>query len=231
MRLSLALALLASLAVPVGAADGVSGTWIAGSGAAMKVYIFKTQGPGFIGAVCGPCDDPSTVFRIADGAMTDAQHVAFSIVRDDAGSRETVTATLSTSASGAKQIVAAAKAGPPGSRTSPLPVEGRWVAAGRIAQQNVTLKLRDGSKVWGVICGPCSNPDGVFLIEDGSLDGDAISFFIHHIDTPAAAVRQNGGGRNFMKGVITGNVMKFTWVREGRESEPGGEMTLIGPIR
>jgi len=34
-----------------------------------------------------------------------------------------------------------------------------------------------------------------------------------------------------MKGVITGNVLTFTWVREGREREPGGEMTLIGPIR
>jgi hypothetical protein len=25
--------------------------------------------------------------------------------------------------------------------------------------------------------------------------------------------------------------MKFRWVREGAESEPGGEMTFIGPIR
>jgi hypothetical protein len=99
-------------------------------------------------------------------------------------------------------------------------LDGRWVAAGRVAQQNVTLKLRDGNTVWGVICGPCDKPAGVFLIEDGALDGDAISFFIHHTDR-----------RNFMKGVITGNVMKFKWVREGRETEPGGEMTLIGPIR
>jgi hypothetical protein len=74
--------------------------------------------------------------------------------------------------------------------------------------------------VWGIICGPCDKPGGVFLIEDGALDGDAISFFIHHTDR-----------RNFMKGIVTGNVMKFKWVREGRETEPGGEMTLIGPIR
>jgi hypothetical protein len=25
--------------------------------------------------------------------------------------------------------------------------------------------------------------------------------------------------------------MKFKWVREGAENEPGGEMVLIGPIR
>jgi len=232
MRLLSALVLLAALGTPASAAGGVSGTWIAGSGPAMKIYIFKAQGAGFIGAVCGPCDDPSTVFRIADGAIADAEHVAFSIVHDDAGSRERVTATLSTPASGPRQIVATAKAESlPGGRISPAPVEGRWIAAGRVAQQNVTLKLRNGNKVWGVICGPCNNPDGVFLIEDGALDGDAISFFIHHIDTPAASVGQNGPGRNLMKGTIVSNVMKFKWVREGRESEPGGEMTLIGPIR
>ncbi len=232
MRLPLTLALLASFAVPIGAADSVSGTWIAGSGAAMKVYIFKAQGAGFIGAVCGPCDDPSTVFRIADGTTLDAGHVAFSIVRDDAGAREMVTAALTTPSSGPRQIATTARVESlPGGRVSPASVEGRWIAAGRVAQQNVTLKLRNGNRVWGVICGPCSNPDGVFLIEDGTLDGDAISFFIHHIDTPAASVRQNGSGRNFMKGTIVSNVMKFKWVREGRESEPGGEMTLIGPIR
>jgi hypothetical protein len=71
----------------------------------------------------------------------------------------------------------------------------------------------------------------VALIEDGVLDGANISFFIHHIDTPYAAVQANGPGRNFMKGTITGNVMKFKWVREGRENEPGGEMVFTGPIR
>src|SRR5260370_35899184 len=85
-----------------------------------------------------------------------------------------------------------------------IDLDGRWVAAGRVAQQNVTLKVRDGNRVWGVICGPC-NPDGVFLIEDGILEGDAISFFIHHFDTLAA----NGPRRNFMKGTTAGNVMKF----------------------
>jgi hypothetical protein len=34
-----------------------------------------------------------------------------------------------------------------------------------------------------------------------------------------------------MRGVLTGNVMKFKWVREAAENEPGGEMVLIGPIR
>jgi hypothetical protein len=78
-----------------------------------------------------------------------------------------------------------------------------------------------GDTFVGAACGPCDKPEGVFLIDDGALDGDAISFFIHHVENR----------RNFMKGVITGNVMKFKWVREGHESEPGGEMTLIGPIR
>ncbi len=113
---------------------------------------------------------------------------------------------------------------------APSGIDGRWVSVGRVAQQNLTLKIR-GNHVSGVICGPCDDPDGVFLVEDGTLDGSTISFFIHHIDTPVASVRANGPGRNFMKGTISGNVMRFTWVREGRESEPGGEMVFTGPIR
>jgi 5-methylcytosine-specific restriction endonuclease McrA len=226
-----------ALVLPVAtafAADGVSGTWVSGEGTSATVYVFKMQTDGFIGAACGPCDDSSTVFRIADGRVIDAGHVTFSIVRDGQTTPAVSKVTLKrvvTDAPGAASLVANVNSRTPSPRANSWPLDGRWVAAGRVAQQNVTLKLRDGNRIWGVICGPCSNPDGVFLIEDGALEGDAISFFIHHIDTPAAGVRQNGPGRNFMKGTVTGNVMKFKWVREGRESEPGGEMTLIGPIR
>jgi len=197
--------------VAVGA-DGAISNWVSGAGPSVKTFVLKSRGTTFTGVVCGPCDDPSTVFRIADGVAMDDTHASFTIVGgvlpqtitlnrvDGAG---TLTATT--------KSVAAPKA--PG-------LDGRWVAAGRVAQQNFTLKLRDGDRVWGVICGPCDNPAGVFLLEDGMLDGDAISFFIHHTDR-----------RNHMQGVIVGNVMKFKWVREGRENEPGGEMTLIGPIR
>jgi hypothetical protein len=146
--------------------------------------------------------------------VTDATHVSFSIVGGDGPATSTIALTR---VDGEGSLLATVR-----SVAAPKParLDGRWVAAGRVAQQNVTLKLRDGNTVWGVICGPCDKPSGVFLIEDGMLDGDAISFFIHHTER-----------RNFMKGVITGNVMKFKWVREGRESESGGEMTLIGPIR
>ncbi len=203
-----------ALAAPAAAADGVIGTWMSGAGPSAKTYVFKTHDNTFIGTVCGPCDDPSTVFRVADGVVTDATHVSFSIVGGDGPATSTIALTR---VDGEGSLVATVKsvAAPKTAR-----LDGRWVAAGRVAQQNVTLKLRDGNTVWGVICGPCDKPSGVFLIEDGALDGDAISFFIHHTER-----------RNFMKGVITGNVMKFKWVREGRESEPGGEMTLIGPIR
>ena len=213
MRGLLTFALVAAFGIPAFAADGVIGTWTSGAGPSARTYVFKTSGNTFVGAMCGPCDDSSTVFRIADGTVTDAGHVSFSIA---GGSGPAATITLMR-VDGEGSLVATAKsvAAPKTPR-----LDGRWVAAGRVAQQNVTLKLRDGDRVWGAICGPCDKPAGVFLIEDGMLDGDAISFFIHHTDR-----------RNFMKGVITGNVMKFKWVREGRENEPGGEMTLIGPIR
>jgi hypothetical protein len=217
-RLLLAAAFIAVPGV-TRAADGVSGTWMSGAGPAAKVYVFKMQGERFVGTVCGPCDDPSTVFRVASG---DAGHISFSIVGD--GKPLPASLTLKRVVGDGTLVASvSAEAAPPTPR-----LDGRWIAAGRVAQQNFTLKLRDGNKVWGVICGPC-NPDGVFMIEDGLIDGDAISFFIHHIDTPVGAAQNPR--RNLMRGVITGNVMKFKWVREGRESEPGGEMTLIGPIR
>jgi hypothetical protein len=252
-RLLWAATIFALFSVPVLASDGISGTWSAGAGPADPTFVFRVQGNAFIGIVCGPCDDPSTVFRVADGRVVDAQHVTFAVVYDDGGPlfkqvgpyRDQVTATLSGTqltlqtrreggteppkslvvnrVLGKRAAVAAAQLKPSG-------IDGRWVAVGRVSQQNVTLKVR-GNRISGVICGPCDDPDGVFLIEDGTLDGNNISFYIHHIDTPYASVQANGPGRNFMKGTITGNVMKFKWVREGKENEPGGEMVLTGPIR
>jgi len=214
------------------AAEGVSGNWTSGDGPSTRTYVLKMQAGGFVGAMCGPCDDPSSVFRITDGKVIDAAHVTFSIVREGKASPPS-TVTLKRVGGGEPvetQLLATVKSDAPPARANQPVLDGRWVAVGRAAQQNVTLKLRDGNKVWGVICGPC-NPAGVFLIEDGALEGDAISFFIHHFETPAATGTPNGVRRNFMKGTITGNVMKFKWVREGRETEPGGDMALIGPIR
>ena len=99
---------------------------------------------------------------------------------------------------------------------------------GASAQQNLVLKVR-GGKVWGVICGPCT-PDIVALVDDGTFDGTTVKFYINHIDTPPSP-QQRGVRRNIMTGTLSGNVIKFKWVREGAETEPGGEMVFIGPIR
>ena len=256
-RLSVVLTLICS-ASPA-AADGISGTWSSGPGPTEQTFVFRVQGNTFIGIVCGPCDDPTTIFRIADGRILDATRFEFAIVHDDGGPlfhrvgpyREQVVGTLSgtritlhSRREGAsesptemtlnrvlaRRTTAATGANTPAPSPAASTLDGRWVSVGRVAQQNATLKFR-GNKVSGVICGPCDDPDGVFLIEDGTLDGNTISFYIHHIDTPVASVKANGPGRNFMKGTITGNVMRFKWVREGRENEPGGEMVFIGPIR
>jgi hypothetical protein len=237
------------------AADGISGTWSTGPGQDEQTFVFRVQGNSFIGIVCGPCDDPKTVFRVADGRLVDATRFTFAIVHDDggplfarigpyrnlvsgtwSGTRMTLQARPEGGREDGTSVVLSrvtAKRGVAGSAGAPptaAAIDGRWVAAGRVAQQNVTLKVR-GNKIAGVICGPCDDPDGVFLIEDGILEGSTISFYIHHIDTPVASVQANGGGRNFMKGTIVGNVMRFKWVREGRENEPGGEMVLMGPLR
>ena len=257
-----ALLLFVCLRAQAYAADRLSGAWTTG-GAAPQTFVFKASGEAFGGVVCGPCDDPASVFRIEGGRMIDADHVMFSIAYDVGGPRfkesgpyrEQVTGTL-----GAAQLTLQAQPEGRGNKGSlakvlkrvvegfvpdtanvrgsslltadpnspPLSIEGRWVAVGRVAQQNVTLKVR-GGKVWGVICGPC-NPEGVFLIDDGTFDGTTMKFYINHIDTPPSTERK-GVQRNIMTGTLIANVMKFTWVREGAEGQPGGEMTLIGPIR
>ena len=60
-------ALLALLAPSLRAADGLSGAWTAGAGPGAQTFVFKAQNDGrFTGIVCGPCDDPSAVFRIEE---------------------------------------------------------------------------------------------------------------------------------------------------------------------
>jgi len=66
----LAIVIAGALAAPAAAADGVIGTWMSGAGPSAKTYVFKTYDNTFIGTVCGPCDDPSTVFRVAEGTVT-----------------------------------------------------------------------------------------------------------------------------------------------------------------
>jgi hypothetical protein len=110
-------------------------------------------------------------------------------------------------------------------------VEGRWVSVGRRAQQNWILKVRE-NRVWGLVCGPCT-PAVVAMIDEGRIDGDTITFYINHIDTPPDTARQ-GIQRNVMTGKISGspnaNIMRFTWVRE-QSPDKGGEIVMIGPIR
>jgi hypothetical protein len=196
------IALLALATPPLHAADGLSGAWTADRGQAVQTFVFKAQSDDrFGGIVCGPCDDPLAVFRIEDGRMNSDSQITFFIAYD-------------------RPAHSLRSQGPliPGARRG----------AGRNTQQNFILKIRD-NKVWGLICGPCT-PEGIFLIDDGFVDGNHVTFYINHLDTPPSA-RKTGVNRNVMRGTLTGNVMKFTWVREGAEDQPGGEMTLIGPIR
>lgn len=257
-----AVALVVLSAAPARAV-GLSGTWISDGALTGQTFVFKVQGDWFTGLVCGPCDDPASVFKIEDGRMLDRDRLTFTIAYDVGGPefkkygpyRELVTATLSGSQltlraqheSGRGPVITAvlkrvvdsyAGVNPesivttvpvmPRAPSKPSPIEGKWVAAGRVSQQNFILKVRD-SRMWGLVCGPC-NPDGVYLIDDGAVDGNAVTFYINHLDTPPSA-RKTGLTRNVMRGVLAGNVMKFKWVREGAEDQPGGEMTLIGPIR
>ena len=61
------------------AADLVSGTWTTGDGPSARVYVFKVIGDRFTGIVCGPCDNPASVFRIEDGRVLDENRASFFI--------------------------------------------------------------------------------------------------------------------------------------------------------
>jgi hypothetical protein len=237
------------------AADLVSGTWTVGDGTATRVYVFKVFEDRLTGIMCGPCDDPASVFKIEDGRILDADRATFFIRYDTGGSyRERVDASLARNvmrlsarpeadSSAAPTSISLTRvvenfelnpqplpAAPAGSAQAPAAtVEGHWVSVGRTAQQNWILKVR-GNEVWGLVCGPCT-PAVVAMI-DGRIDGDTIRFYINHIDTPPNPNRK-GIQRNVMTGTITGgdntNVMKFKWVGEGTGNT--GEITMIGPIR
>src|SRR4051812_20504745 len=147
MRVWLAAVLIAAPGLAFGA-DGAISTWASGAGPTAKTYVLKAHGATFVGAVCGPCDDPSTVFRV-EGTASDDTHASLAIFDGKSGKPSAVTLTR---VDGDGMLAAALKsvAVPQTSR-----LDGRWIAPGRVAQQNFTLKLRDGNTVWGVICGPC----------------------------------------------------------------------------
>jgi len=206
---------LCALFTPSLCAEGLSGTWTVGAGPAARTYVFKVQGDRFHGIVCGPCDDPASVFRIEDGRLLDSARVIFFIRYDIGGPlfgkygpyRDQVTAdragnqmTLRAQREGEsenpvttvlKRVVdtyagvdVVAPAGltsgsssraPSKAPSKPAPIEGKWIAAGRVSQQNFILKVRDNT-VWGLICGPC-DPAGVFMIDDGMFDGNAMTFY------------------------------------------------------
>ena len=245
------------------AADLISGTWTAGEGPDARIYVFKVSGERVTGIVCGPCDDPASVFQIEDGRLLDGDRASFFIRYDvgrpgdrrDGPYRERVDASL---ARNLLKLSARPEADPGAAPTTasltrvvenfefrprPLPppgapgpssassIEGRWVSVGRTAQQNWILKVRDG-RVWGLVCGPCT-PAVVAMIDEGRIDGDTITFYINHIDTPPDPGRQ-GIQRNVMTGTRSGspntNVMRFTWIRE-QSPDQSGEIVMIGPVR
>jgi len=245
-----AMVLAIAFASPVFAADQLSGTWTTGDSPA-QTFIFKASGDRFAGIACGPCDRAASVFRVEDGRM-DGDRISFVVIYGsyrDRVSGSFANGGLSLTAQPAgrnarattlnlKRVVEGfvpntSNVAPSSLLTTdpiadPSPNEGRWVSPGASAQQNLILKVR-GQKVWGVICGPCT-PNIVALIDDGTFDGTTLKFYINHIDTPPSP-QQRGVRRNIMTGTLSGNIIRFKWVREGTETEPGGEMMFTGPIR
>jgi hypothetical protein len=116
-------------------------------------------------------------------------------------------------------------------------LEGKWIAdSGNGAPQAFVFEIR-GNKITGVTCGPCDAAH-VYLIEDGSVTGDRLSFYIRH-DDRGESLAKNGPYRDAFTGMLSGNQIHLQWHREGAsggeappsESVLHGELTLIGPLR
>src|SRR5687768_15582866 len=56
------------MASPAFGADRVPGTWTT-EGPEPRTFTFQASGERFAGIVCGPCNGPTSVFRIDDGIL------------------------------------------------------------------------------------------------------------------------------------------------------------------
>ena len=68
---------------------------------------------------------------------------------------------------------------------------------------------------------------------DGRVDGDTITFYINHIDTPPNPDRQTIQ-RNVMTAKLPAagspNLMRFNWVSEQTPGQTG-DIVMFGPMR
>jgi hypothetical protein len=113
----------------------------------------------------------------------------------------------------------------------PADLAGKWIADNGIGAPRVFVFEVRGDKISGVTCGPCDAAH-VFVIEDGSVTGDKIKFYIVHEDR-GEGLAKYGPYRDVVTGIVDGNEIRAQWHREGgSENEaPHGDMALIGPLR
>jgi len=215
------------------AADLVSGTWTAADGTATRVYVFKVSGERLTGIMCGPCDDPASVFRIEDGRILDGDRATFFIRRDTGGPafrrdgpyRERVEASLGRNVMRLSARPEADSSATPISisltrvvenfELNPQPLPPAPAASGKAPSASVeghwvsvgrTAQQNWILKVRGnEVWGLVCGPctPPVVTMIDGRIDDDTIMFYINHIDTPPNPNRK-GIQRNVMTGTITG---------------------------
>jgi hypothetical protein len=215
------------------AADLVSGTWTVGDGTATRVYVFKVSEDRLTGIMCGPCDDPASVFRIEDGRILDGDRATF-FIRYDAGGpafrrygpyRERVEAALArnvmtlsarpeTDSSAAPTAISLTRV-VENFELNPQPLPpapaGAAKAPAAAVEGHWVSVGRTAQQNWILkvrgndVWGLVCGPctPAVVAMIDGRIDGNTIMFYINHIDTPPNANRK-GIQRNVMTGTITG---------------------------
>ena len=114
----------------------------------------------------------------------------------------------------------------------PAELAGKWIAdSGNGPAQVFVLEAR-GDKISGVTCTEPCDAARVFVIEDGSVSGDKIAFYIRHEDR-GEGIAKFGPYRDLVTGTIGTNEIHAEWHRDGgsQNEAPHGAMVLIGPVR
>ena len=129
-----------------------------------------------------------------------------------------------------------AGARPPAAYVAPGPAQplsaerllGLWLAGAGPGKQYFIIR-RVGTRLLGMVCGPCDNPYSMAPLDGFAIDGTELRFNIVHEDTGGAAER--GPFNNVAHATLARNELHLKVIPsfEPPDSTPI-EMTLLGPV-
>jgi len=256
--LGLVATLLLSGGASTVAQSDIRGGWVADVDGTRHIYLFKVTGSDFTGAYCSRCDDAEDISVIRSGHIT-GDRLSFVLLSQTAGRwREQRVEGLVTAngvvlrgagpggterrlaradrpapspppAAGGRPVPAPYVAPGPPERLTLDTVAGTWISGTGPNAQVFMLSALEG-KLVGLACGPCNTPWAMAPIEDGTVEGEHVTFYTAHQDW-GAVFAAHGPYRNVLIGTVAKHQMRINSYVEGTAQENRFDFTLIGPIR